>query len=296
MSKVNTSVIPPRDCRETATSDAFEQTFERLSSRYPSGSRTSTFPHIVASPVHYERDFAYPLLVWLHDSGKTESEVFEVMPKISTRNYVAVAPRGLSSQKKRVVRSAVNGKIVDEKCWIEPIYDWPETDEAVSEAENLVFDSIAEAQNKYRLNSRRVFILGRGSGGAMALRVAMRNPREFAGVVCIDGALPTGDSAPFRNWRHLRDLPLLLTTSDVPSASVPKLDKDALRLYHTAGLTVLVRQYNEERRSPGGRQDRMDAILADVNRWIMERATNPQAPVSELLPRRSTNDARQSEV
>ena len=264
-------------------SETFEQTFERLSSRYQTGSRASSFHHIVASPVHYEANFAYPLLVWLHDSNKSEQEVFEVVPKISTQNYVAVAPRGLLGSKKRVARSFINGKLVEEKCWVEPSNEWPETYEAVSEAENLVFDSIAEARAKYNVNPRRVFLLGRGTGGAMALRVAMRNPREFAGVVSIDGALPNSDSLPLRNWRSLRDLPVLLTAGDARSEIAPRLDPDLLRLYHTAGLTVLVRQYNEDDKSPVGQRERMDAILADVNRWIMERAVNPRTPSSEIL-------------
>ena len=35
----------------------------------------------------------------------------------------------------------------------------------------------------------------------MALRIAMRNPHEFAGVVSIDSALPQSESTPFRNWQ-----------------------------------------------------------------------------------------------
>ncbi|MDD3590538.1 MAG: hypothetical protein PHO46_09775 [Thermoguttaceae bacterium] len=279
MSNINSTFS---SCVEIKAAEKFEKNYELLSARYPAGKRCSSFPHIVASPIHYEKGFAYPLLVWLHDADKTELDIFDVIPKISARNYVAVAPRGLMRQKKRVVRSLVHGKLTEEKRWSEPCYDWLDSEESVSEAENLVFDSIAEAQGKYNVNMRRIFLLGQGAGGSMALRIAMRNPHEFAGVVSIDSALPQSESTPFRNWRALRDLPILVTSGDSKAVTVPKLNKDQLRLYHAAGLTVLVRQYNEER-AQNGRQDRLNSILADVNRWIMERATNPQAPSVEML-------------
>ena len=279
MSKIKST---PLSSVPTKAAEKFEKNYELLSTRYHAGKRSSSFPHIVAAPIHYEKGFAYPLLVWLHDAEKTELDIFDVIPKISARNYVAVAPRGVARQKKRVVRSLVNGRLIDEKHWYEPCYDWLESEESVSEAENLVFDSIAEAQGKYNVNMRRIFLLGQGSGGAMALRVAMRNPHEFAGVISIDGILPETGHTPLRNWRALRDLPILVTSGNPDAVSVPRLNKEQLRLYHAAGLTVLVRQYNEGR-GKNARQDRMVSILADVNRWIMERATNPQAPSVEML-------------
>ena len=46
------------------------------------------------TPLHYERNYAYPLLIWLHGKGGNEHHLRQVMPKISMRNYAAVAPRG----------------------------------------------------------------------------------------------------------------------------------------------------------------------------------------------------------
>jgi len=185
------------------------------------------------------------------------------------------------------VRSSVNGRLLEEKSWVEPCYDWPDLEESVSEAEDLVFDSIDQAASKFNVNSRRIFLLGRGTGGAMALRIALRNPREFAGVASINGAVPRLDDLPLRNWRAVRDLPILITTSDRSSTSVPQLTADQLRLLHTAGMTVVIRQYNEApgRSSARSAETRMNKILADVNCWAMERALNPRTPTSELFKR-----------
>lgn len=279
MSIVNTQEPLPF----VASSEVFTKTYKSLSERYSAEDRCNSFPHIVASPMHYESGYAYPLIVWLHDAGKSEREIVEVAPKISSRNYVAVAPRGLKSFQKRIVRSFVNGRLVDKKSWEEPCNNWTENDEDVSEAENLVFDAITEACAKYNVNRRRIFLLGRGTGGSMALRVAMRNPDYFAGVASIDGALPSLNKTPFRKWRFLRDLPVLITVGDSASTTVPRLDMQMLRLYHTAGLTVLVRQYNEDPTQANSEQTRMSSILADVNRWIMERTLNPQTTPCDMF-------------
>jgi phospholipase/carboxylesterase len=267
------------------TASAFQHAVESFPPRRHGEARCSAFPHFLVAPVKYEKNYPYPLLVWLHDSGSSEAELFDVAPQISTRNYVAVAPRGLLASRSNLVCNRSNGRLVVEKTRQETYYDWPETEEGVSEAENLVFHSIDQALVKFNVHRRRVFLLGRGAGGTMALRVALRNPREFAGVVSIDGAFPTLDRQPLRRWREARDLPILMTTG-LGSSAIPQLTPKQLGLFHTAGLTVVIRQYNERPNEKNAAETRMNKILLDVNRWTMERALNPQAPISELYQTR----------
>ena len=51
--------------------------------------------HASFAPQHYESGYSYPLLVWLHGPGCDERQLLRIMPQISMRNYVAIAPRGL---------------------------------------------------------------------------------------------------------------------------------------------------------------------------------------------------------
>src|SRR5262245_59215922 len=46
------------------------------------------------APIHYEPGYAYPLVVWLHGAGSNERELWQVMPKVSVRNYVGASARG----------------------------------------------------------------------------------------------------------------------------------------------------------------------------------------------------------
>src|SRR5262245_30987235 len=43
--------------------------------------------HCIITPLHYERNYAYPLIVWLHGPDDDERQVTRVMPHVSTRNY-----------------------------------------------------------------------------------------------------------------------------------------------------------------------------------------------------------------
>ena len=46
------------------------------------------------APLHYESNYAYPLIVWLHGANDDERQLKRIMPFVSLRNYVAVSPRG----------------------------------------------------------------------------------------------------------------------------------------------------------------------------------------------------------
>lgn len=195
-------------------------------------------------PMHYESGYAYPLLVWLHGEGQSELDLPYVAPLISTRNYVAVAPRGT-----RASRDDAG-------------YQWRDAPDHAAEAEDRVVDAIAHASERLNVNSERVFIGGVGCGGTMAMRVALANPHRFAGAATFDGPLPSS-RRPLRWVNRVRTLPLLLAASRASRAYPEERICRDLRLLHSAGGTVSVRQY------PGD-DDLTTAMLSDFDRWMME--------------------------
>src|SRR5260370_34895202 len=52
------------------------------------------FPFALFAPLNYERNYAYPLIVWLHGPDDNENQLRRIMPLVSLRNYAAIAPRG----------------------------------------------------------------------------------------------------------------------------------------------------------------------------------------------------------
>ena len=121
---------------------------------------------------------------------------------------------------------------------------------------------VATAKKRFHINDQRVFVGGYGSGGTMALRLAWRNPGAFAGVVAINGGLPT-QGRPMSRVNEIRRLPCLLATfRDSRTYPANQVCGD-LKLLHSAGCTVALRQYPVA-------DGITNSMLADVNSWMME--------------------------
>jgi phospholipase/carboxylesterase len=245
----------------------------------PIGALRGSAPHRAAAwggaasasfaPQHYEAGYAYPLLVWLHDAGGNEQQLRRMMPRVSMRNYVAIAPRGtleLGRPARPDRRRPPSGPAPSLRQRVRPAkvsgFDWEQTDSGIEEAAARVFGAIESAAQRYHIHPSRIFLAGSGSGGTMALRIGWSQPRRFAGLASLGGPVPT-DLCPLRCVNEIRRLPLLVATARQSRFYPEQRACDDLRLLHAAGCTVALRQY------PGG-DELTDGILADLNRWIME--------------------------
>jgi len=207
--------------------------------------------HCLFLPLHYEANYAYPLLVWLHGPGDDQRQVKRIMPLVSLRNYVAVGARG---------------------TWMDQDDDlgqggftWRQTDHDILLASQRVADCIQLASERCHIAPERIFLAGYDAGGTMALRLAMAEPEKFAGVVSLCGRFPQGHN-PLARFELARRVPLLIAQGrDSESYTQDQVCRD-LRLLHSAGMSVTLRQY------PCG-QEVTTLMLADVDAWVMQRVT-----------------------
>jgi phospholipase/carboxylesterase len=209
-------------------------------------------PLALFAPLHYERNYAYPLVVWLHGPSDDENQLKRIMPLVSMRNYAAVAVRGT----RRADRVA--GKAG---------YRWSQEQGDVMLAEQRVFDAIDAARRRFHVSPRRIFLAGFDCGGTMAFRLAMDHPHQFAGVLSLCGAFPAGRGA-LRSLADARRVPIFLACGRDSQHYSSEAVCEHLKLFHSAGLHVALRQY------PCG-QELSPAMLADVDRWIMEQIAAP---------------------
>jgi len=207
--------------------------------------------HWLFCPMHYESNYAYPLVVWLHGAGDDEQQLRRIMPLVSMRNYVAVAPRGTAA-------------LSDEPTAARR-FGWPQTDEDILLAEQRVHQCVHLARQKFHIAADRVFLAGFDAGGTMAYRVALAQPDRFAGVAALCSAFPS-DRTPLATLHSARRLPLLV----VHGRQSGRFPTDALcsdlRLFHTAGMSITVRQY------PCGHQI-TPRMLSDMDAWLMAQIT-----------------------
>jgi len=221
-----------------------------------SQSSTHGAPHTLFAPLHYEKNYAYPLFIWLHGPGDNESQLRRVMPLVSMRNYVAVAPRGTCEENDG---NRAGGR-----------YTWRETDEGILLAEQSVVECIDVAMGRFHVAKQRIFLAGFGVGGTMALRIGLGQPDRFAGVASLAGAFPRGKQ-PLIRINEIRKLPLLLSHGRDSEKYTQDQASEDLRLLHTAGMSLTLRQY------PCSDEITID-MLHDLNVWTMEQVTGTESP------------------
>ncbi len=213
--------------------------------------RTAPSNFSLFAPLHYERRYAYPLLVWLHGEGGNERELRQLMPHVSVRNYVAAAVRGATEvDGSAIVRSRRS-------------FTWSQSAASIAESAERVRQCIDLAKQRFNVHLQRVFVAGNGPGGTMALRLALRFPEWFAGAVSLGGPMPTGH-APLSRVKAARALPLMLASCCDSEEYPPARVADDLRLLHSAGFSLALRQYP-------GEHELTTVMLADMDSWLMQQ-------------------------
>lgn len=120
-----------------------------------------------------------------------------------------------------------------------------------------------EAVERFAVNRSRIVLAGYQDGGTMALRIALRDPDRFAGVISMGGRMPQGG---IRNLQQLqqRRIPMLWQWALSNSGYTAANFKSDCQSVITTGSQVEVRQY------PG--DDEMETVaLRDIDDWIMRR-------------------------
>jgi phospholipase/carboxylesterase len=225
-------------------------------------------------PLHYEPNYAYPLVVWLHGPHEDHTQLKRVMPHLSVRNYVAVAPAAPTLAESAAVSAADQAG-----------HPWPQQDGAIAAALERVETAIEQAASRFHIARHRVFLIGFDTGGTMALRLGMTARIRLAGAASLGGPFPQGGQ-PLANLLQARQLPILIAhgcESDVyPVSRVCQ----ELRLFHVAGLSLNLRQY------PCGHEVTTQ-MLSDLDVWIMEIVTGTSsktsAPTWPQLPKEERN-------
>jgi phospholipase/carboxylesterase len=197
-------------------------------------------------PLHYTPSYRYPVIIWFHHSGFNEHQIDQIMPHLSLRNYIGIGVRG-----NQAADSAGH-------C-----FDWHDSPAATDATHGAVCEAIEEATSRFSVDLQRVVLAGYQNGGTMAQRVALRSPKQFAGVISMGGLMPRGELGLFDELRQ-RKMPLLWQWS----ANNPLYNEENLRadcqLAMSISADVEIRQYAND--------DEMNTVtLKDANDWVMRK-------------------------
>lgn len=197
----------------------------------------------IFSPIHYEKNYSYPLIIWLHGDDADCSQMPACMPQISVRNYVAIAPQsGFAASS--------------------PI-SWPNCDSSLDAAYEATLSAIDEAALRFNIDPSKIFLAGVGTGGTMAFHLAFERPEIFAGVISIGGLLDN-HQVSLRDWERCRQIPVLISAFEDEENCPEQELCENLRLLFVAGFTTTVRQYPHSLQLS-------NKVLSDIDRWIIEQ-------------------------
>jgi len=201
------------------------------------------------TPLGHEPGYDYPLLVWLPGATPASArrkafDLGRVMQRVSLRNFVAIEPVIAAAERR--------GMSLDEAVW----------------------RSIERVTGRIAIHPGRIFLVGHAAGGSDAFRIGCRHPRDFAGVISLGGQFPLDESL-FAHLADVRQLPMLLCCRRTSVLEQAAHTDRTLRLFHAAGASLAMRIY------PGS-SDLSKAVLADVNRWVMDEVCGPPAAVGSL--------------
>lgn len=220
------------------------------------------FPHRLFVPEHYEPGYDYPLVVWLHSDASCELELDNVMMALSSRNYVAIAPR--ANQKCRG----------NDRC-----FTWGDSQTDCDVAEDLLWDSVQAVSSSLSINTRKIFLAGFGSGGTMAQWIGLKYAKQIAGVISLSGSFPTA-SKVLSDWKRARDLQVLFAQRQGSTLCSEDELLRAVRISHQSGLNYKFLQLRLEQ------DDRLEAneldstMLEAANRFMMSIVTDTELNLS----------------
>jgi phospholipase/carboxylesterase len=211
-------------------------------------------------PADYQPKYAYPLLVLFHAAGDDEDSAARLVPGLSMRNYIAASLRGSVP-----LGPGATGR---------PGFDWSERDDR---ADDYLMEAVALARRQYHIHSERVYFVGVGEGATAAYRLGLALAGDVAGVVALNGKMPSPSSRPLARLKAVRGTRVFIghgvNNPVVPVATA----RQAYRLLYAAGADVQLATYPTTHRIHPN-------MLRDVNRWIMSAVnTEPDASNAPTL-------------
>lgn len=204
---------------------------------------TSERAHTIHLPDHYESRYAYPLVVWLHGDGSSESELSSIMSSISDRNFIGLGLRGDARR--------------------DAGYSWSNSVESLDTLLGDVESLVRMLRRQYHIHSERIYLAGFGTGATAAMELILRKPEWFGGAACLCGSFSQLQVPAVRS-RELRNKRILLATDATNRSGTLREVVDAGRLLFSSGMKIGTRVYQDSGTAPSRK------MLSDVNHWLMD--------------------------
>jgi predicted esterase len=167
-------------------------------------------PYRLFVPGAYDGATPAPLVIALHGSGGDESDFFDgygdlpLKPEAERLGFLVVCPKG------RGPNSGYRGA-----------------------AERDVFDALAEVRREYRIDVRRIYLMGHSMGAFATWRLAAERPELFAALGLISGGGDPGEA------NKIRDIPQYVVHGELDPVVPVARSRTMVEALRKAGATVV---------------------------------------------------------
>jgi phospholipase/carboxylesterase len=203
------------------------------------------------------------------------------MPAMTWRNYVGLGLRGpevairrehhdgygwgpaFARPDRRTVRNPV---ALPDRDVVRRVLSNEGPPDPIDTLEDSVFASIRDLRRTLHVHSERIFLVGCGEGAAVAYRLGLTYPDRIAGVIAINGWLPTG-FRPLGRLKECRSLRILVVHGEWNARAPIEMARRQVGALRAGGLRVAFQTYPCAHRltSP---------MMADVDTWLINQCTS----------------------
>ncbi len=232
-------------------------------------------------PQQYEPNYPYPLLVMFHGRGGDEHKMVRSMPAMTWRNYVGLGLRGPevairhehhdgygwgSAFARPDRRDPGVASALPDREIVRRVLSSAGPSDPIDALEDGVFSAITDLRRGVHVHSERIFLVGCGEGAAVAYRMALAYPERFAGVIAINGWLPTG-FRPLGRLKECRSLRILAVHGEWNARAPIDLARKQVTALRAGGLRVAFQSYPSAHRMTS-------PMMADVDTWLINQCTS----------------------
>lgn len=171
-----------------------------------------TLAHVVAHPGGSE---PLPTVIALHGHGANAQDLIGLAPHIAAGRTLWVCP-----QAQFTIEPGLYGF-----TWFQRGPDGQRDPQQFEHTVEAVKDFIDEARARYPIDPARTVLLGFSQGGGLAYRIALAEPRRFAGLAALSTSLSDELAGTLEPGDGVGDLPVLVQHGE----NDPMIDVDRAR-------------------------------------------------------------------
>jgi len=202
------------------------------------------------APLSTNESGPHPTLVFLHGRGTDENDLLGLTPNFD--------PHFLIASVQAPYKFPYGG------------YTWFDVDEngvvnidQLLNSRNSFLRWLDDFQQKYPVDSTKLFLFGFSMGAMMSLAVSLSSPKRFKGIVAHSGLLPQHERLSYR-WDDLDALSFFIAHGKQDPIVPIELGRQAHRLLVQANANILYREYPIQHTI-------CDESLLDISTWLKQQ-------------------------